>query len=326
MISHTIARHLFPHYFVHTSLAENELVPSITYDGIHHRAHGLTLAALFLYLQILVVLTVGLYVIKLGAPGVLGTASFGAEQIIEMTNARRSANGLPPLSFNGNLAAAAAAKAQDMFANDYWAHISPAGKTPWSFISSAGYRYVFAGENLARDYSDPGAVVNAWMNSSSHRANVLDKNFKEIGVAVASGRLGGREGTLVVQMFGTGISPSIAEVSSPHSKVTAEDGSEGKQDLNQPAQASALEIPQATERRELAAVNESVTVLASNKSSIAKTLSLSLVGLVFILFALEVLVTIKRAHVHLKNGVLAHLTLLGFVLLAVWYLQEGAII
>src|SRR3989304_10126925 len=190
---------------MHKKLAHH-FIPHLKEDGLHHRAKALNLSYLFSYLLILVLFGSGLYLIKLKAPQILGQVAFSADQIIALTNSKRAQNGLGSLAINSQLAQAAASKAGDMYASDYWAHNSPAGKTPWNFISSAGYRYLYAGENLARDFSDAQSVVEAWMASSSHRSNILDDNFKEIGVAVTSGDLEGREVVLVVQMFGTPVS------------------------------------------------------------------------------------------------------------------------
>ena len=184
----------------------HHFIPHLKEDGLHHRAKALNLSYLASYLSILVLFGSGLYLIKLKAPQILGQVTFSSDQIVALTNGKRAQSGLAALSFNGQLSQAASAKAQDMYAADYWAHNSPSGKTPWSFISASGYRYLYAGENLARDFSDASSVVEAWMASPSHRSNILDDHFKEIGVAVASGDLEGREVILVVQMFGTPVS------------------------------------------------------------------------------------------------------------------------
>ncbi len=138
------------------------------------------------------------------APGVLGFASsITPEEIVELTNQKRTGNGIAPLKINGQLNEAAQQKAADMFALNYWSHVSPRGLHPWSFISNAGYYYLYAGENLARDFYNAGGVVEAWMNSSTHRDNILNKKYQDIGVAVVDGVLQDQETTLVVQMLGT---------------------------------------------------------------------------------------------------------------------------
>jgi len=142
---------------------------------------------------------------------VLGYASsITPSQVIERTNAERAKVGLTPLVENSKLAKAALAKGQDMFANQYWAHISPKGKEPWAFMNENGYSYRVAGENLAKDFGDSTNMVAAWMNSPTHRANIVNNRYQEIGIAVVDGILSGHETTLVVQMFGTPqVAPSV---------------------------------------------------------------------------------------------------------------------
>lgn len=162
----------------------------------------------FTYLSLIALGFFGLVnssLIKLDRFGyVLGFASnISPNQVVEFTNAERARLGLLPLTFNAKLAAAAMAKGQDMFDDQYWAHLAPDGKEPWSFIREAGYTYKVAGENLARDFYSTSDMMAAWMNSPTHKANIINGNYKEIGIAVIDGNLLGHETTLVVQMFGT---------------------------------------------------------------------------------------------------------------------------
>lgn len=319
VIHHKILKHFIPHTH------EN---------GDKHHAHAVSLGALFVYLQVLVVLTGSLYLIRLKAPQILGKASFGIQQIVDLTNAKRKENGLSSLSTNALLNQAAQTKAADMFGSNYWAHNSPSGRTPWSFISAAGYKYVYAGENLARDFTDAGSVVNSWMASSSHRSNILDKNFQEIGVAVESGNLDGREGILVVQMFGTAVSqiptqePLVQVVPTPQPTGTTA----GKAVAKAPSSPSILPTPTSPPTPVAIAqltntpTQAPATVLASRQFSIARLSSLAIIGFIFLLFSLEVLISVRRTDLKVRSAVIAHLGLLGFVLLAVWYAVQGAVI
>lgn len=136
-------------------------------------------------------------------PAVLGvSANIPVQELLSLTNQKRAENGLAPLNLDPQLSAAAEGKLADMFAQNYWAHIAPNGTTPWYFIKNSGYEYVYAGENLARGYDSASAVVNAWMDSPTHRDNLLSSNYSDIGFAVASGSLTGSETVLVVQQFG----------------------------------------------------------------------------------------------------------------------------
>ncbi len=137
-------------------------------------------------------------------PRILGFATnIYKDEIINLTNNERTKNGLRTLYHNPTLDKAAQLKAQDMFAKDYWAHVSPDGVEPWHWFEVVGYNYSAAGENLARDFDTSSGVVSAWMASPSHRDNILYANFTEIGVAVVDGNLDGEDTTLVVQLFGT---------------------------------------------------------------------------------------------------------------------------
>jgi len=328
---------------IHKRLAHH-FIPHLKEDGLHHRAKALNLSYLVSYLLVLVLFGSGLYLIKLKAPQILGQVAFSADQIIALTNSKRAQNGLGSLAINSQLAQAATSKAGDMYAADYWAHNSPSGKTPWSFISAAGYRYLYAGENLARDFSDASSVVEAWMASSSHRSNILDDNFKEIGVAVTSGDLAGREVVLVVQMFGTPVSqipatqplaqenqgPSLSQTSPAPSPAQVAQIQEKPSPVPLPspeltpspsAAALAVELPSIQEGQ-----NTQATVLASRRFALVKGVSLALTAFVFLLFAIEVLYTLRKSHLRLRSGVLAHLAILAFVLLAIWYAVGGAII
>lgn len=148
--------------------------------------------------------------------------------IINLTNQERSAAGLNKLKVDSRLSSAALAKANNMFKEQYWDHFGPNGETPWQFIRGAGYYYVYAGENLAKGFSTSEGVHEAWMASPTHKANVMNGKYKDIGVAVVEGVLLGKRTTLVVQMFGN-LTQEVAGATKtvtpkPSSKVTNESG------------------------------------------------------------------------------------------------------
>lgn len=122
--------------------------------------------------------------------------------ILNLTNNSRSINNLKSLSENEALKKAAYNKAQDMFKNQYFEHTSPQGKTPWEFINNSGYDYAYAGENLAIDFDNIESTHTAWMGSPAHKANILNPNYSEIGVASVSGLYNGKTTTITVEMFG----------------------------------------------------------------------------------------------------------------------------
>lgn len=129
-------------------------------------------------------------------------------RMIQLTNEARSNAGLPGLVVNSALQQAAKQKGQDMLKNQYFAHISPSGITPWFWMQKTGYSYQVAGENLAIDFLDSEDVVAAWLNSPTHKANMLHKEYTQTGIAVASGAFQGGTSIIVVHMFGK---PLVAE-------------------------------------------------------------------------------------------------------------------
>jgi uncharacterized protein YkwD len=123
--------------------------------------------------------------------------------LVELTNVDRTSQGLGTLTVSPVLTEVAQAKANDMAQKGYFAHTSPEGLTPWHWFKEKGYRFAYAGENLAVDFSESADVQRAWMNSPTHRANVVGTQFTEIGIATANGIYNGRPTTFVVQVFGT---------------------------------------------------------------------------------------------------------------------------
>ena len=124
------------------------------------------------------------------------------EKLLDLTNQTRKSYGVKPLLMDPLLYQAAQSKAQDMIQNHYFEHYTPDGKSPWSFIQEAGYRYRYAAENLAMDFRTAEGIHNAWMNSPVHRQNILNPQYKDIGIAVVKGEIDNHQTTLVVQMFG----------------------------------------------------------------------------------------------------------------------------
>ena len=155
---------------------------------------------------LLVVLIIGVFSFSVVDHFVLNNSSLASvisAVLVDLTNGDRASNSIGGLTVNPVLTAAAQAKADDMAAKGYFAHVSPEGKNSWVWFQEAGYKFSYAGENLAVDFSDSADVERAWMNSPTHRANVLNEHFTEIGIAVARGTYQGRSTTFVAQMFGT---------------------------------------------------------------------------------------------------------------------------
>lgn len=132
----------------------------------------------------------------------VSASSISAANLIRITNQERKANGLNELRAEKRLSNAAYAKAQNIFEHQYWSHYGPNDESPWQFILNSDYDYLYAGENLAKGFTSAEAVHSAWMASKTHRANILNSKYEDIGISVLSGNLLGSDVVLVVQMFG----------------------------------------------------------------------------------------------------------------------------
>lgn len=154
----------------------------------HHRHNKRYLSSYWPYLPMLVVVGLGLLVNSTWSKtAVLGSRSdISAVSLLSDTNAERLDHNEQALTLDSQLSAAAQAKAEDMVRSDYWAHESPSGRTPWSFITSSGYQYSSAGENLAYGFASAEDSVAGWMASPEHRANLLDPEYKDVGFGVAT--------------------------------------------------------------------------------------------------------------------------------------------
>jgi uncharacterized protein YkwD len=186
----------------------------------HHRnnyhPHLLGHRALALFSLLLVTVKVTAVVALATAPALSAYASaITPENVISLTNSSRAAYKLQALTAHATLAKAAQAKADDMLAKQYFAHNTPDGLKPWDFMKTAGYTYLIAGENLAINFQEAEMIEDAWMNSPGHRANILNKDFEQIGIGIASGQFQGHQTTIVVQMFGTPIAEAIEVLTEP---------------------------------------------------------------------------------------------------------------
>lgn len=228
------------------------------------------------------VATVAAITVILFAASIFGTyavnhnkylASIQAAFLVDLANDDREDMGLPKLTINDKLISAADMKAADMAAKSYFAHNSPDGKTPWYWIQKAGYEYVYAGENLAVNFSNSADVEEAWMDSPTHKANILHNKYSEIGIATASGTYKGGRTIFVVQMFGSpkkkAVTPApkpvaAAPLSSP--EVAAE-----LSEANQIAVAPAPAIPTAVLGEEVKAVSAPAPIEETVAPALAET-------------------------------------------------------
>lgn len=198
---------------VHTKVRTHLKHVLVPHKGNHYRPHLVRLHGITAVLVLAVLMQLAYGFVSSGRLEVLGRVSnISASDLLGDTNTQREQNSLPDLKVNDELTNAAFMKAKDMFAHNYWAHVSPTGVTPWKWLGDAGYNYDVAGENLAKNYPTAQATVDAWMASPTHRANILNNKYQDIGFAVVDGMLDGRDTTLVVAYYGDPATAATASV------------------------------------------------------------------------------------------------------------------
>ncbi len=200
----------------------HSIVPHKKHGNIPHLLKAECIGLLSLLVVVLFFLNQNnFYIIdKLGLTGAIYPAV-----LIDLTNQDRTENGVHTLAWNDTLESAAKLKAYDMVQNKYFAHTSPTGISPWYWFSQAKYDFVYAGENLAVDFTESSDVEKAWLNSPTHRANVLNSHYTEIGIAATNGTIDGRDTIFVVEFFGKPLG-KVAGISTtnspaPKTKTTA---------------------------------------------------------------------------------------------------------
>ncbi|MBD3279449.1 MAG: hypothetical protein GF390_01930 [Candidatus Pacebacteria bacterium] len=286
-----------------------------------HRARLLHPEALA-YLAVLVVGFFALVKILAYSPlsttHILGFASnITAEQVVNLTNQERQELGLSELVLNPQLTQAALAKAQHMFNNQYWSHVAPDGRQPWDFIKDNGYVYKVAGENLARDFSTTPAMIEAWMASPTHRANIVNPKYQEIGIAVVDGELEGFETTLVVQLFGTQQDLTVSRITD--------------QAQHQPGTVAVQ--PQFLDQQDRAAVLASINLPVKEFQApplftplqLTKAFFLSVIILILVTLAYDALIMGHRKTMRLVGKNLAHIFLFIMVAFLVIFFKGGVV-
>lgn len=262
-------------------------------------------------------LACGVYVVKQSYPQVLGISySISENELLDATNKMRIANGVAPLTLNSNLSNAARQKAAFMFEKNFWAHFAPDGTTPWSFIKSSNYEYLYAGENLAKGFTNSSDVVEAWMDSPTHRENLLSSKYKDIGFGVQEGNLTGEETVVVVQMFGTPLNATPEVAATP----------ENLPPIQQVAQDNIRE-PEVAVKSEQESTGVRINTAPYVSAPIA-TKSLSVIFLFFIIavLVLDLVIVEKKRLPRLLGHNLDHIILLVLFLVFILLEKTGGVL
>ena len=283
----------------------------LPHKDTHKKAHLISWEALLIYVLLFILLQVGFSIVSYSKPGVLGiNSNIDQKKLIELTNIERQRKGLTPVLENDALDKAAKLKAANMFEENYWAHFAPSGKTPWDFILGSGYKFTFAGENLARNFYSSDELVIAWMNSPTHRDNLLNSNYKDIGIAVVDGVLNGQKTTLVVQEFGNtevlAKKPTV-DVSGKQITVPPNDF------VNKPDLVTALGT-------------KSSTKALFDPYQVSKIAGFSIITILASLLAIDIWVLRKRGVFRLSSQTIAHMALLSLTTGSLIMAGPGAIL
>lgn len=289
-------------------LLRHFIIPS---EKNNFKARALHIDYLSLYLAFTLVILVGIKSFFPQFYNVLGFATdISIDKLNELVNKQRIQNNLTPLKLNNELSQAAEKKARDMFEKNYWAHYSPTGATPWDFILSTHYSYEYAGENLAKNFLFSQNTVDAWMNSPTHRDNILKSEYEDVGYAVVNGILNGEETTLVVQMFGKPNNKQISAVS----------------ELIQPKTVSAEEINSITKTNSIPSAQTKKTNQTFALPITLKTTYAFIFILIGILLV-DFVVAAKMNIIRISSKNLAHIIFLSAIAIGIYILvTKGSII
>ena len=162
----------------------------------------------------------------------VGTLTEQRQEVISQTNAIRVGQGLNEVSLNASLNASAQAKAEDMATKQYFGHAGPEGHRLAYWLSTVGYGYKLAGENLATGFSSGSAAMQGWINSPTHYANIIESQYTEFGVGIASGTFEGEQTVFIVQHFGT---PKVVVPERVSEEVNKQVSEEIAEQVNSPA-------------------------------------------------------------------------------------------
>lgn len=248
----------------------------LPHEKNNHRAKILHNSSFFVILLLILTISIVSYSIKNIRPDILGISySISDAELLSLVNRERETRSLPPLALNPQLSDAARRKAADMYAKNYWAHFAPDGSTsPWAFIKATGYNYSYAGENLAKGFTDPSSIVSAWMDSQTHRDNILNSRYQDVGFAIVPGTLSGEETVLVVEMLGATSSRTLAVLT---------EGAEGVASVQEQTQQSSGSAPTAVSPAQAGSFARAQS--APKIDAEITSAAISTVGLSFLAFA-----------------------------------------
>jgi hypothetical protein len=229
-----------------------------------------------------------------------------------LTNKERESQNLSVLSINPILNKAAEMKAQDMASKGYFAHTSPEGKTPWYWIEFVGYKYQYAGENLAVNFYDSKDVTTAWLNSPTHKANIVKENYTEMGTGVATGIYMGQESIFVAQIYANPMQVAVAS-KAPEVKVdsTTETKQESENILGAEVNINPVKI--VTDIEQKPAFWQKLLSSPRNTTNVLLSIIFGIIAIALILY---IVIKMRDHHRDLITNGLAVLAVIGAIFIA----------
>jgi hypothetical protein len=212
--------------------------------------------------------------------------------LADLTNESRAANGVSLVTRDTALDAIAQAAAEDMATKGYFSHVSPDGKTPWYWLDRAGYKYSYAGQNLAVNFTDSENVETAWMESPTHRANIVKPEYTHVGFGTANGFYEGRETTFVVEFFAT---PAVEKVAVADITPVKNSPPEKISTSSAPVQVLGTQVEAAASSAAAAAPGWLDRLLASPLNTLTTILT-ALFALIASLFTIAILIRGRAQH------------------------------
>jgi len=246
--------------------------------------------------------------------------------LADLTNKERQTENLQTLTVNPILNKVAEMKASDMASKGYFAHTSPEGKNPWYWLEQAGYSYQYAGENLAINFNDSKDVTKAWMESPTHKANIVKDKYTEIGTGVATGIYEGREAVFVAQVYAKPL-PKIINTPKVLPIINKTEASENTiKDETKNILGAEIEnnLDSINPPSDVSSVKNSTTLqkaIASPRNT-SNVILLIVFGVIVLSLILYVVIKIKNHHLNLITNGLIVIAVIGAILLANYYLSK----
>lgn len=251
-----------------------------------------------------------------------------------LTNKERAQNDAPELVISPVLTQAAELKAKHMAENEYFAHTSPDGKSPWYWLDQVGYEYSYAGENLAINFNESKDVTRAWMDSPSHRANIIKDSYTEVGTGVATGYFEGEKTIFVAQIYANPREREVVTV--PVEQTETEETTELAQEVGQEtgnvpstvlgvefendhsADANISAQPEVSlpEYSDSSLQPTPVQEFLSSPRHISNYFLIVILSIVFVVVALSLFYNVMRRHVDLVTNGLFVVTIILAILIA----------